>query len=480
MRTLFKGREAGASAMLFISMFFLPVIFFLGGISFDISKYYLERREIQRVLDDAALYAYRYLPYSETAQTVAASYISDYPIVSPGEVQFDITSDTVQLRYSGSVQLQFGSFFGFPEGVPVGVLSQASGTPYDALLLLDVSSYQAPDVLTGTVRGNPADWPATQYFASNPKYQPDHDGDGLPDEVDPVLRTQQCFNPGFSSLKLSLIETYNFLASFSWNQIGVSVFPGNGAFSNDLRPVVPESEAGAPGVVQFRPYQGAFVRDDDCAASALNEVNAPQYNFPEGISAVSTWYPPQGGPQMISPVTGAYDPDYEPYLSVKEAIWAKASDRSQVQNIDDVLAAAFANLYSTGGIEERNMLSSQVFRTAVIFAGDVPRVSEGSVQERYPHPVVQTAIAQRLSQIRTFAMTQQEPIRLFYVVMNYPGAAVDLAAGMEALQAQFDGLNQDTNDKFKARALFLRDQTELREKLLALLTLDKKSAVLSR
>ncbi|MCB0333144.1 MAG: hypothetical protein KDD55_06565, partial [Bdellovibrionales bacterium] len=134
-----RGGEVGAT-IIFVAAVILPVLFFLFSLTFDIAHYFTQRRNAQMVIDEAALYAHRYLPYTTAAASAAEGYLSRYGFLVD-KVAMNITPDTVALQYSDEVSLTFASYFGAGIDVPINAYTRTQGTPYDVFLLMDTASY---------------------------------------------------------------------------------------------------------------------------------------------------------------------------------------------------------------------------------------------------------------------------------------------------------------------------------------------------
>ena len=207
------------SISFFVAAFVIPFLFFLFSLSLDLSKYYTETQKAQKAADDAALFAYRFLPFGDQAVIAARNFLNDYGNLAEGA---EITADghSVSIALNATSALSFARLFGLQAGVPMAAYARAWGTPLDAFIALDSSAQLGPAVPTGTPWGESDQWPAAYFFdALHPLYN-----QGV--QIDPRLLTQRCFNPAFSALKKAAIAAYDYLSISPQNAVGVGFYPG--------------------------------------------------------------------------------------------------------------------------------------------------------------------------------------------------------------------------------------------------------------
>ena len=78
-------RNEKGMAVIFVAAIMLPIFYFLFTIMSDVGNYYAQRRTAQRVLDEAALFGERYLPYTSAAMAATNGYLARYNSVIPAE-----------------------------------------------------------------------------------------------------------------------------------------------------------------------------------------------------------------------------------------------------------------------------------------------------------------------------------------------------------------------------------------------------------
>ncbi len=474
--------EFGAT-IIFVAAVILPVLFFLFSLTFDIAHYFTQRRNAQMIIDEAALYAHRYLPYTTAAASAAEGYLSRYGALAE-HVAMEITPDTVALQYSDEVNLTFASYFGAGIDVPMHAYTRTQGTPYDVFLLMDTASYLSPQIPYGTAWGSD---PAAQFFDTVYPIQHDADDDGVPELIDPVIATQQCFNPIFSSLKRAAIRTYEYLSSFQLNSVGVAVYPASGNFFDLVRPVAASPTSGEVSDVAFPQYAGGYIRPDYCAAAANYEVNFPAYRVPTSSTGMEgLWTPASGAPSIVEPVTYLYNTDYAPYLSIQELLWSQVArgNTNYAPNTPRVLEGIRAQIVGAQAREERKGLVNRAVKSAVLLAGDLPWyeserfiLPNGSISAN-----VTNALRVQLANLRSDAVNYDMHLVLYYVVFRHAGNQSYFSEGTAALEALFDEYNEseENGGKFSLHVLYGDSLDVLTRDLTSLIALDKRGSVLAR
>ncbi|MCB0333480.1 MAG: Tad domain-containing protein, partial [Bdellovibrionales bacterium] len=363
--------DVGATTLFFIFVL-VPIFFFLAGISLDVTLYYSQKRRAQRALDEAAMFALKYLPYQEAAAQSISAFLERYPEISD-HVQIDVTADTVNLQLLAPAQLIFPAYFGYTGEIPFAALSRAQSMPLDAILMYDASSYLAPDLPLGAPWGDVVDWPAADLFSFDLTVLQDEDGDGSPSPIDSRLLTQQCFNGAFSAIKRAVISTHSFLSAFDLNAVGVGSFPGNVPFVSIHHPVLPQAEDGELGQTELHPFSSQYMKTDYCLAAAKREVNTLKYQMPLANSGLTNlWTPPTGAPFAYDPENFLFNQDYEPYMPLSEAVWSTTTRQGETGNLQDIFTNIRTTLMTVGPIERRGGLVHKARKAAVVIFGDMP------------------------------------------------------------------------------------------------------------
>lgn len=411
------------------------------------------------MLDDAAIYAYRFLPDQNAAVERAEDYVaSNSRYASSVEVLSDSRSITLQLNTR--TRIFFAELFNIDAGIPLRIFSSAAGTPFDVFIAIDSGNYLAPDIRNGSAWGDQG-WQAAYFFSTiNPPF--DQTG-----PLDARLATQQCFNPAFSALKSLALLTYNHICSFSSNSVGVGIYPGLGAMDiiREVQPAGYVLENGAEA--RFVAFSGNSVL---CAAAAENEPNFRQYNFPV-LNA------PAAAPlRRVIPGEWRINPAYQPFFTVADVVWSRAVSRNQPGDIIQVFEALRANLIGAAGIRQRQGLTGPARKMAIIFAGDLPWTA---FQLRFPHQQVKAAIASQLSKLKRDLEAYRFNLKIYYVFFRHYG---NRGVSLNDAQQLNDFFNSDRRlgENLEFQVLYAENAAAVSKELLGAVLLDKKTAVLSQ
>lgn len=467
------------SAPLFFATFVLPFLFFLLSLSLDVGAYYSEQASTQKILDDTATYAYRFLPYTARAESAAQQYLARYGSVADG-VTVSVVSDAIHLRATRVFPLFFSRLFASEEvGIPLDVTSRVRGGAFDAFITFDAASYMAP-ALSGTQGwGAQSEWPASGYF-DDPVFQPQQN------PPDQRVLTQQCFNPGISAVKSAAIAASDYLSAFSLNRVGIGVDSGNSIQPLEvIRPVrslapIPQSET-QNQEAQFLDATNTWVRSIDCAAVAERFDSPLIYQFP----ARSMYLPPRGDfsgrpLSMVVPNQRELDPDILPFLQSREVAWAQVARSPQMGATAQLLNLAFSEVLIAPTMTSRGGLVDRVTKLVVVFAGELPR--EGGAI--FPHPTVDLALrsAFRETFIKYVTDSQERGrVVLLYVLLQHQGIP-NRGAEVPSLQQLFDSEIQAAGlqtERLRARVLYAANAEELNQELMQALVLLNKTAVIS-
>lgn len=400
----FKKNQRGSMAIIFVGLF-LPLLFFLFSLSLDIARYYTDTAKVQAALDETALYAYRFLPNVAAAETAAQAYAARFKGLDGLTVQ--ISDSTVLLKVERRSNLTFARLVGVTDAtLPLSVISRVRGAPVDGLVVLDTSAAVAPS-FSSAGWGDASQWPAAQYF------------DDL-GGVSARAKTQRCFNPVFSSLKLAAINAYRYLGASSVNSLGLGFYTGGiGADVSFARGVSPLPRLpSVPPEVQFIGFADPYVGPSLCAAAAETESNAIQYRFSEASQAFS----PRGDftnrpyPRVL-PSSRSLDPDYAPFLQGEELIWSQASSDVAASNFSTGFRSSLLTLLAGDRATGRGGLVGKPSRILLWLASQLPKeqgVQFGDPGDAAIRAGIQTSFAGILPALGDTGLT------IFYVAMRNP------------------------------------------------------------
>jgi len=468
-------KEKGSVAF-FVAAIVLPFLFFLFSLSLDLSTYYTENQKLQKVLDNAALHAYRFLPYQEDAQVAAYSYLSQYGSLAD-ETEIVVTEDSVSLLTQKLSHLTFAKLLGVDVGIPMTAYARSRSTPFDALLLIDRASYLSPDPVNGTAWGDITAWPAASFFQqANPISHEDS-------SLNPVLLSQQCFNPAFSAIKYSAMQLYEYLIAFQLNSVGVGVYPGNGTYVSTARQVLPGRDVEGGGEAAFISYFANYSGNEFCAAAAEMENLHIQYQFPDPntkIEEEGAFFPP-APVNMITPGSWQFNQAYQHYLRAREVIWSQSThESSQGINTAMVFQEVHAKLAGSVSVVERGGLVNKAVKSAILFAGDVPRIGG----ERYPDPVVQQALAAEIESLKDTVMNYGLNLQVYYLLFEHEGNnTADFAARVSSLQnffANAELVDGEQNSAFRIKLFSGSSPESVTADAISSLVLEKETTVIAR
>ncbi|NDC38499.1 MAG: hypothetical protein EBZ48_10660 [Proteobacteria bacterium] len=477
-------RHQSGSVPLFFVTVMLPALCFLLSLSLDVGTYFNERASTQKALDDAAVYAYRFLPYQSQATAAANQYLSRLGSMSSG-VTASFTADGVQLRASRTFPLLFATIVGLQgAGLPLEVISRVRGVPFDVYISLDTTASVVPPP-TGALSDPVNAWPGANYFSAQRFGLAGTSPDGR------RALTQQCFNSVFSGLKLSAIQLLDYLGAFSLNAVGVGIDNGNAFNPLELiRSVrvslpLPQNDV-ANRDAQFPQFQNGQVASADCAAVAQSELDPLQYRFP-GFDA---GLPPRGDftlrpLTLIDPATRNLNPQYLPYLQAREVLWSQVARGASSGSTATLISNSFGEILTAAPVLGRGGLIASAKKVLIVLASDLPR--QGAVTFATGGDAAGIALQQALtSSIFPYAATATSArasgrVELLYVLLQSPSTP-NRSAGAAALQSFFDaqraaaGLSQE---QFNARVIYVTDPNVLLQQVLGALALINKTAVVS-
>lgn len=462
---------------LLVAGFVLPLLFLAFSLGLDLTAYQAARTGAQSVLDNAALHAVRFLPYREQASFAAVEYATRAGL----DPQFmnasaPADSDRVIVRYSKAMRMSFPALLGVNIDLPVAALSAARVTPKDTVLVLDLSSALAPNPVAGAHWGLAGEWDA-QFFA----------GQAPVGTASSVLASQQCFNPVFNSFKKAAIDLYDYLASFRFNQVGISVAPAAGGVGSieQIRSVrVGGFEQGPEA--QFIDG-GAPIRNAVCMGISEREPqSSPNYNnfamYQADSSIGSLSAPPPGRPLMLVDPNGWVIPfENLPFITAREAIWSQVA-RAVHPDISNLVLDA-VNSIGAGVVSGRGSLGAFASKEALILLSDLPW--QGGV--RFGQSGFDTAaLFASIQSLKSLSETNRISTRLRLVFAPHEGVCVGSACdAFRAAVRQFENLVEPLTTAsepryFKVQVLLAGSIAELQSVTANAIAVTDRNAMLSR
>ncbi|MCB0319356.1 MAG: hypothetical protein KDD60_00440 [Bdellovibrionales bacterium] len=502
-------REAGIT-LLYFSAIVLPILFVLFSITIDFGMYLAEEKEIQALLDKAAIHAERFLPYTEEAETAFSAFSQQYHQLQRGTLAFRYDpvvqeDDVLSIVYERRFTPFFASYFGGDISFPLRVRSDVRATPLDVMLVFDTSFYLAPDLFGANWWDDPADGEieraASVFQQGIISVTHDSDGDGEATVVDPRIVSQQCFSPPFRLMKRSIIEIYRYLASFRDNDIGIEVYPsriedplhpGTAGFSYPLRELSRSDRPNVPSALSFPVETSVFIRSEHCAAAAEREDWTSPFSLPQASDAFTgLWKPLEGAPlHMIDQTANwRFDEQYQQYLSSEQLVWSQVVRREAIAPGDTagMIGTVAEKLLSTNSEEQRGGVQHVPLKQAIIFAGDTAWAdgerlvtNDGAV-----NPVVEGAIEEALIRLRD-SVTQSSDLhfRLYYLSFQHEGNRLAFSEGMNRLQdvfaRVFSGAEADVQKRFSLQVLWSESPENFSDQIISFLALSRRTGVISR
>jgi hypothetical protein len=479
-----RRSEAGATALFFVSVL-LPLLFLLFSIALDVSAYFRAQQQAQLALDEAAMQATRFLPFTSLAQGAATTFLERYGELLQGTV-VEVESDRVLLSLRKDVPITFAQFFLPGVGIPLESYASARVVPSDIYLAMDSSRLVGP--------GNPQEtelflenFPTATFFEYDLPSAPDNPDQG------PRYRTALCFNPLFSTVKRAAIEIHEYLAGFRFNAVGVGVFPAPDGLL-DIRPFSLTSsliESGAPegffpaGLVYDR------ITAEWCGAAASFERVSAEYYFPSrqsGIPQLVSIDAP--GESIIDATSYSFNPNYAPAVSLIEALWSVPVQKTEPQS--DVVLGQLLSRIGGASFSARGGAQNAAHRVGILLSADVPWAvvpdgTGGLVSRRFGSDAqVEAQMGQALGAFRTFAaQSQLSQVDLFYAVVTNAQSQAAVEGQRGALEGLFERSRSDpatgeVQENFNARLIVASSAEEMRRRIAAALVLSGKNVVLSK
>ena len=503
-----RPTPARGAITLFMAVFVLPILFFLLTLSIDVRGYLQAELATQKVLDEAALYAWRFMGSESDGPNAAIAhakkYLERYPDLF-AHTSVEKEGDLLVLHYAGNSPLFFGRLAGMltgsatPQGIPLHVTTRARGTVYDSVLAVDRSAYLAPSLGNPEARlwGSETDYPASPLFEN-----------AFPIAgIDARRATQACFNPFFSRFKEAALSTLEGLQAVSMNSTALVMFPGGYGPATTLkslsRPMIaPQAdfnetsevidESGQRTIDDEHVIRGGTimsrypVENRFCAAIA-EDTDSPRGYWPPSRRLGTD--PLGSHKRMILPGSWRYNEAYDPELTAADVLWTRAVRSDALPSTSAVLEHVLPVILGDPARSDRGGLKNRSVRNIVIFAGDLPR--EGTSRFGADgDSVVRTKLQAILAQYRQLVSAWNgkaggDPLRLsiYYVLYQSPdagitadSAAVASLASFFKSEALFEGMSPDN---FRIQVLSGANPDGLERELLGRILLSSRSGVLS-
>lgn len=479
-RTSTPTGERGSFSFLMI-VFALPVLFLLFTLTLDVGTYLARVEKDQRVLDDAALYAYKFLPDREMAEQMAREYLARHEDVVQGStlaVSSNPSENAVTIELQNATELTFARLFGILTGAVAGsftlperIFSVARGTPFDVFIALDASGSLGPRFDMGQCIGSAwsdveATVPSSFFTASDAVYCRTPSGGTV--TVDPLLLTQQCFNERFSAVKRSAIRATEFFAGFGLNQIAVGVFPGlspgGGAVDlvRELSPV-----PAPPAAARFLTYEGLVSATTWCGAIADHPpADVPAYRYETNAGT--------GVDRVVrSAVSGKMVPNPAFSPAVSDLLWMQPTREGMSGDIGDLLSTVRSQLLGAPVLGSRGGMSGLNTKVALIFLGGLPVL--GGTRFASSSDAVATALTSQIQSLRREVEEGGKSFILnFLLVGSTPGSS-EFGSFIERTRPP-----RDQRGRFDVRFYQQDDPRRMVQEIVASLVLVRRTAVISR
>ena len=430
-RAFRRSAQERGSILLFIAVGIIPILFFLCTLSIDLGKFFTERNETERIIDSAAVFGARYLPFKDVAWNAAVNYLQQYPQLQ-GACAVHAVAEKVSIEFRGNLQLSFASYFGAAPLIPYKLNTAARLTPQNVVVFFDSSSYLAPALFSspGVINdisfhpvSTPDHWRAADLFQQHLYYS---SGNPLNQRV----ISQQCFNSGYSALKETAIRVIDYSAAYPLNSVGVFSGPGASMEVPIIRDVqAAPSDPYAVNNASFGDFTSPYVSDIDCLSAAFYGENAAGTSLPDRA-------PELGGSEdgkqdqlrpLIQGPTWVLPPSEVDSISVRQAVWGHAvrwrypavGNDSIPQRVDaaDVIERARSMLLGADYRPERAGVVQGISNTAFLLFGDLPW--QGAA--RYPAQGVKDRLRQELQQLNDQAAALSQKVTIYYVLLLHPG-----------------------------------------------------------
>ena len=471
-----RATNARGSMTLLLAVFIVPVFFLILSVSLDVAAFLSELQRAQKIVDDTALYAFRFMPYQESARAAACSFVSqqasgEAPLICGENVSVAIPVDgsTVTITLRRGHPLTLARYFGVEMELPIEASAAARGRPFDTFLILDLSRYLAPVADDGSAPwGEPSLWPAAQFTSLHPL-----------GTIDGRLLTQQCVNPVLAPLKRSAIYTYEYLAMNGLNAVGVGFAPGASNFVDIARQVLPRGQG--QDEIAFPLYEYPYNSNTYCLGIGESDPPGSVNSFPSASEALS--WQGESDPYRPSPIilsegsSWQLNPAYPPYFRAREVIWGQTVRVGGSANVGEVLSAIRSLLIGSFYDGERGGMARAVPKNAIIFAGDVPRQNEIRFGQ---DSVTAQVMTEKIAEIREAAIQYDMNVTITFVILEHPylsfGSEIEEFASFLVEQ---EGVGDSSTGGLRLQMLHGDDGEALAQKAASSLILEGRRVVLA-
>lgn len=475
-----RRRSNRGSMVILFAGIILPLSLFLLAVSVDIQGYTTASTAAQRVADEAALLGSRFFPDLNAARASARKLALD--VVPGAEVNVLASQNEISVDIRETFSPFFGELLAELTGnnytLPVIASGKARNNPYDIYIAVDRSSYLAPalsDSGTGAW-GDSGSFGAAGLFESTITIP-----FGTGTFVDPRIATQQCWNPVFRPLKLAALRLLDYFGGFSLNRIAVTFLPGAESSLGRTRYMTAGTSVRSENffldthtdwdsdhyvTVEEPELSGSYpVRSIHCAAAQEVESFFDQYKLPSPPAYLSS--EPYPG-NLVDVATWNINPDFP--LTSRERIWGKSISHGPVMDISVALADLEHAMFANGSLDDRRGLVNRASQLAVLLSAGMPRV--GGVKMIDRNDAVAGVIRDSLTRIVGRKKPGSSKLTIFFVSMNDE----DISE-LDELFGEFKKVGPNGEELFEVRAIRPTNSEELISRILAMMALENRNAV---
>lgn len=419
-------RDSQHGAMLvFVAGFILPLIFVLMSVALDVQAYTNKLEEMQSIADNAVLFGARFLPDTQAAQTMIASFVTS----RDANAHYSVSSaaDIVSLTVSDSFSPFFGTFFdkalNITTAIPYSATAEARAAPLDVFIGIDRSGYLSPDfsLADDGAWGDAGQWGAADVFTALLTI-PFRNG-----VMGARIATQQCFNPPYVLIKKAAVRAFDFFSSFALNRVAVNFFPGAVSLvgkSRDINAGGTSQEAITfydtrldwdvdhyVTVAEYEDPSSFPVQSLHCASIAESEPFFTEYRIPEAPAYLST---SNGGAFLVNQADWSLNDDYP--LMIREKIWSRATNKYESMDTGVVINAMKQALFNAGQKSDRRGLVNNAAQVGFIITNKVPVI--GGISFTNGNDVVAQQIHDLFSELRAMKSNQHTKLTFYYVLLG--------------------------------------------------------------
>ena len=407
----YRYQRRRGSISLFAAAILIPFLFFLFSLSLDVSKYYQVQAEAQHALDNAALAGGHHLPFVSSAEHAVWSIL---PSQIKSHTSATITSNSIDLSYSDSVDGIFSRYFGVNVSPHVFAHSKTESVPLQAMILLDTSSNVVVSESSSSSIGQIV---------------------GLPS-----IDTNRCFNSRYTALKKAAVGIYEYVSANSSNAVGVGFFPGHYSINprsgniegdSDLdlarAPRTPASmkQSGTDLQIRFHAYDSNSAKDVWCAALSESPSASIDQRVPSStLSRISN------SNKLVVPSEHSAGWDInlseETDFQTREVIWAKAAHDPVPLDTVSSITKSLSALLSTSS--EDSLFKILPRRILLVASATTPTIGALSVDSAEVRNALTNTIQANLDEQRGF--------EIWYVLFGNNSLAPNLQTLFDEIHEQ--------------------------------------------